>query len=95
MTKEEIRDQLRLADKLLDKLPEGAEMIDIMIGSQVQLYGKFDFRKFAESNGAQVKSHLYKDNIHMMARVFGLDLVHMIDPDYQQYAQELQRCVPW
>lgn len=92
MTKEATRDYLRLAEALLDKLPDGAKMIDVLIGSQVQLYGEFDFRWFAESNGSEVESYLHENKIHMSARLFGLNLVTVVDSKSSRYVREIERC---
>lgn len=92
MTKEATRDYLRLAEALLDKLPDGAKMIDVLIGSQVQLYGDFDFREFAKKNGSRVESYLHENKIHMSARLFGLNLVTVVDLKNSRYVQEIERC---
>lgn len=92
MTKEETRDYLRLAEALIDKLPDGAKIIDVQIGSVVQLYGDFDFREFAEKNGSRIESYLHKNKIHMSARLFGLNLVTVVDSKNSRYIQEVKRC---
>lgn len=92
MTKEATRDYLQRAEALLDKLPDGAEMISLTPGDRVQLQGEFDFRKFAESNGSHVESHLRDGYIHMYARLFGLYLVNVISSEDKLYRRELDKC---
>ena len=86
------RDYLRRAEALLDKLPDGAEMLSLMPGNRVQLQGEFDFRKFAESNGSRVESHLRDGYIHMHAKLFGLYLVTVLSSEDKLYRQELDKC---
>lgn len=92
MTKEAARDYLQRAEALLDKLPDGAEMLSLMPENRVQLQGEFDFRKFAESNGSHVESHLRDGYIHMYARLFGLDLITVLFSEDKLYRQELDKC---
>lgn len=100
MEKEKTRNYLRCANAILDKLPDGAEIIDIVLsgGGYVLLYGDFDFRRFAEAEGASVRATLYRsddlgmDYVSLSARFCGCEVLYSIYPYEPGYDEELQQC---
>lgn len=99
MEKEKVIDCFRRLNLIFDKLPKGAEVIDISLSGDgyALLYGDFDFRQFAEAEGAAVDATLCKTNAQMdyiglSARLFGFEVIYSIYPNEPGYDEELRRC---
>lgn len=99
MTNEEKRFYLNQAAALMDKLPEGGEVIDISLSSPyIQVQGDFDFRAFAEAEGCKAVSYLFDsdtDDEFIEMKAFGLlgcTVIYILFLGEPLYKRELQRC---
>lgn len=100
MTREEFSAYLNAAQKLGRVLPEGAEIIDISLfsGCSILLFGTFDFREFAKSEGAAVQNTYHprsedcEEYIEQETALFGCTVTYHCQPGNPTYEQELERC---
>ena len=100
MTKDECLAFLDRAKELEMALPDDGYIIGLAIRANIQVGGEFDFRKFAESYGARVRSEFYKDSdilcgnhIHLYADLFGCEVCKILTERFSSdYKQELRLC---
>lgn len=90
MKRLELLSYLTNLEEIINVLPDGAEIIDIMPGVQIQLYGNFDFYEFADRFGAFVSCEQRRDILILCTTIFGCELVKAVSPTDPYFPQRCE-----
>lgn len=90
MKRLELLTYLTNLEEIINALPDGAEIIDIMPGVQIQLYGNFDFYEFADRFGASVSCVRLGVNAVLSTTILGCEIVKAVSPTDPYFPQRCE-----